>query len=157
MARIEAVYRPYHETLRRLLFDTHRQFGYAVLIDCHSMPAGVRVAESGQRPDFTIGDRFGTSCAPSLSQAALDSLRAMDYAVSHNRPYAGGFITEHYGQPAKGFHAMQIEVSRGLYLDDRTLERKPGFGRLAGDIATLLSHLCSADRFEAEQRPIAAE
>lgn len=157
LARIETVYRPYHETLRRLVLDTHRQFGFAVLIDCHSMPAGVRVTESGQRPDFTIGDRFGTSCAAALSQAALDGLRTMGYAVSHNRPYAGGFITEHYGRPLNGFHAMQIEVSRSLYVDARTLERKPGFDKLTGDIEALLAQLCSPGVFRAGQPPLAAE
>jgi N-formylglutamate amidohydrolase len=157
LERIETIYRPYHEALSRLLVDTHRRFGHVVLIDCHSMPAGVRVAENGTRPDFIIGDRFGTSCAAVLSQVAIDELRAMGYAVSHNKPYAGGFITEHYGRPARGFHALQLEISRGLYLNEQTMERKPGFEALVANVGRLLAGLCALTGFDTDAMPLAAE
>ena len=113
-ARIANIYKPYHQTLRDLIGRTHRRFGFAVLIDCLSMPATVRYGQEGIRPDFIIGDRFGTSASRGLSEAAVSILSSMGYLVTSNKPYAGGFITEHYGRPLKGLHALQIEVKRGL-------------------------------------------
>jgi len=132
--RIETIYKPYHSTLRGLLAQTHRRFGYAVLVDCHSMPASIRIGAEGARPDFVVGDRFGTSASADISDRAASILRAMGYLVAANKPYAGGFITEHYGRPAKGLHAIQIEINRGLYVDEQTLARKPGFEALREDI-----------------------
>jgi N-formylglutamate amidohydrolase len=86
--------------LERLVERTHARFGVAVLIDCHSMPASVRIGETGLRPDFIVGDRFGTSCSGALTEHAIGALSAMGYTVAHNKPYAGGYITERYGRPA---------------------------------------------------------
>jgi len=113
--RIETIYKPFNECLRRLMARTYARFGFAVLVDCHSMPASVRTGENNVRPDFIIGDRFGTSAAAALVDRAIGLLSAMGYTVTHNKPYAGGYITEHYGRPARGQHAMQIEINRGLY------------------------------------------
>ena len=77
------------------------------------------------RPDIVLGDRYGTSCASELTDLAAQMLTRFGYSVSRNKPYAGGFITEHYGQPARGLHAVQIEINRSLYMDERTLERTP--------------------------------
>jgi N-formylglutamate amidohydrolase len=140
-ARIAGIYKPYHQTLRELLAQTHRRFGFAVLIDCHSMPASVRYGQEGIRPDFIIGDRFGTSASREVSEAAVAILSSMGYLVTSNKPYAGGFITEHYGRPLKGLHALQIEVNRGLYVDEQTLMRKPSFHLLQDDIATFIGRL----------------
>lgn len=139
--RIELVYKPYHAALKRLLAHTHARFGYAVLIDCHSMPASIRVGEHGARPDFIVGDRFGASAARGLTDTAIAALVSMGYAVAHNKPYAGGFITEHYGRPARGLHALQIEINRGLYMDERTLRKTAGFDALADDMARLAAEL----------------
>ena len=141
LARIERVYRPYHDTLRRLLAQTHVAFGLAILIDCHSMPSSVRGATAKVRPDFVLGDRFGSSCMPELTECAAAALAALGYTVSHNKPYAGGFITEHYGRPARGLHALQIEVNRALYMDEVTLEPHHGFARLAYDLQRLAAAL----------------
>jgi len=134
LGRIERVYRPFHEALKHLVSSTHARFGHAVLVDCHSMPASIRIGDSGVRPDFIVGDRFGVSAASGLSQCAIALLTSMGYTVGHNKPYAGGFITEHYGRPARGLHALQIEVNRGLYMNERTLEKTQGFDALAGDL-----------------------
>ena len=134
LSRIDGIYKPYHERLKRLLATTHARFGYAVLIDCHSMPAGIRVGESGIKPDFIIGDRFGTSAAAALTDCAIETLAAMGYRVVHNKPYAGGFITEHYGRPGEGLHALQIEVNRGLYMNERNFQPTADFIRVAADI-----------------------
>jgi N-formylglutamate amidohydrolase len=140
-ARIANIYKPYHQTLRDLLAQTHKQFGFAVLIDCHSMPASVRFGQDGVRPDFIIGDRFGTSASRQLSEAAAAILSEMGYLVTSNKPYAGGFITEHYGRPLKGLHALQVEVNRGLYINENTLVKKPSFSLLQEDIAAFISRM----------------
>jgi N-formylglutamate amidohydrolase len=141
LERIETLYKPYHQTLRRLLAQTHVAFGYAVLIDCHSMPSAVRGTEAGQRPDFILGDRYGTSCVVGLIDAAAEILTGLGYRVSRNKPYAGGFITEHYGRPLKGLHALQIEINRGLYMDEGTTLRGPGFEDLQRDLARFVDAL----------------
>ncbi|TPM36881.1 N-formylglutamate amidohydrolase [Mesorhizobium sp. B2-3-4] len=157
VARIEAVYKPYHETLKRLLTRTHARFGFAVLIDCHSMPASIRVGDSGLRPDFIIGDRFGISATAALTETAIGLLTAMGYTVAHNKPYAGGFITEHYGRPARHLHALQIEVNRGLYMNERTFERGAGFDALADDLTRFSADLMAMPDHHFIDLPLAAE
>jgi N-formylglutamate amidohydrolase len=144
LSRIEAVYKPYHRMLRDLVLSAHAEFGVALLLDCHSMPSSVRGASARHRPDIVIGDRYGTSAAPELTDIAAEILARLGYAVSRNKPYAGGFITEHYGQPLRGIHAMQVEINRSLYMDERSLERTGGFARLAGDLARLADGLAVA-------------
>ena len=157
VGRVEHVYKPYHETLKRLLARTHSRFGYAVLIDCHSMPASIRVGDAGVRPDFIIGDRFGASAAAALTETAIGLLVAMGYTVAHNKPYAGGFITEHYGRPARGLHALQIEVNRGLYMNERTYQKSSGFDPLAADLARFLADLMALPDYHFLGLPLAAE
>ena len=157
VARIETVYKPYHETLKRLLTRTHARFGFAVLIDCHSMPASIRVGDSGLRPDFIIGDRFGISATAALTETAIGLLSAMGYSVAHNKPYAGGIITEHYGRPARHLHALQIEVNRGLYMNERTFQKSAGFDALADDMARFSADLMSMPDHHFVDLPLAAE
>ncbi|MBX3530112.1 MAG: N-formylglutamate amidohydrolase [Rhizobiaceae bacterium] len=155
--RVETVYKPFHDRLRTLLSQTHARFGRAVLIDCHSMPASIRVGEGGARPDFIVGDRFGVSCAAALTEQAISLLVAMGYTVAHNKPYAGGFITEHYGRPARGLHALQIEVNRGLYMNERTYERSSGFAALANDMTRFAAAMTEAEAAVFEPSRLAAE
>lgn len=155
--RIETIYKPFHETLKRLLTRTHAAFGFAALVDCHSMPASIRVGDNGVRPDFIIGDRFGTSASAAFSDAAIGLLTAMGYCVAHNKPYAGGFITEHYGRPARNLHALQIEVNRGLYMNERTLQKSAGFDALADDMARFCADLMALPDHYFLDLPLAAE
>lgn len=134
MGRIEGLYKPYHRMLRHLLDRTARGFGHAVLIDCHSMPSSSLSREDAAKADIVLGDRYGTSCAGVLTDLVDATLRLRGYTVVRNKPYAGGFITEHYGQPALGRHALQIEINRALYMDERTLAPRPGFRNLAEDL-----------------------
>jgi N-formylglutamate amidohydrolase len=157
LGRVDAVYRPYHRMLERLVERTHARFGLAVLIDCHSMPASVRIGETGMRPDFIIGDRFGTSCSGALTEHAIGALSAMGYKVAHNKPYAGGYITEFYGRPARGFHALQVEINRGLYLDEATLARTGGFSALAEDLTRFAAAITSLPPEHLSGLPLAAE
>ncbi len=155
--RIEGVYKPYHAQLQRLVAQTHAQFGFSVLIDCHSMPTSIRLGDGGIRPDFIVGDRFGVACAPALAEAAVTALARLGYNVVLNRPYAGGFITEHYGRPAHGLHALQIEVNRGLYLNERTFERTAGFTAIANDLTRFAAEIMATPEYELYGLPLAAE
>lgn len=143
LARIEGVYKPYHDTLQELVAATHAAFGQALLVDCHSMPSTVRGGHTRLRPDIVLGDRYGASCSGAISDAAGHILSRLGYSVSRNKPYAGGFITEHYGKPELGLHAMQIEVNRCLYMDERTLQPTAGFGRLKADLAVFVAELAA--------------
>lgn len=142
--RIRDLYMPFHETLRGLLERTHRQFGDAVLLDCHSMPstAGPFDEDTGaDRPDFILGDRYGTACSPGLVEAAERILQSMGYSVSRNNPYAGGFNTEHYGTPALGLHALQIEINRTLYMDEKKVQRLSGIRALSKNMTRFIRKL----------------
>ena len=131
LERIETLYKPYHQALRRQIAITHVKFGYACLIDCHSMPSRVlQNINTSMRPDVILGDRYGTSCHTSLTQAAKDCLVNLGFRVELNRPYAGGFITQHYGRPVKGLHALQIELDRSLYMNEETMEPLSHFSEL---------------------------
>jgi N-formylglutamate amidohydrolase len=143
LARIEQVYKPYHAALQRLVAETRSAFGQALLIDCHSMPSTVRGGQSRLRPDIVLGDRYGASCAGEISDAASHILSRLGYSISRNKPYAGGFITEHYGKPGMGIHAMQIEINRCLYMDESTLQPTAGFSRLKADLGVFVAELAA--------------
>ena len=137
--RIERLYRPFHAALADILQQTRRQFGFAVLIDCHSMPSASMGQPPGGRPHFVLGDRFGASCDGKLTRFIRDVLQGAGYEVQINRPYAGGFITEYYGNPARGVQCLQLEINRALYLDEATLHKSKDFGKLQcalSDMAT---------------------
>ena len=141
LRRIESLYKPYHRALRRSFIRLQGEFGAAVLIDCHSMPSSIGQKDERPRPQFVLGDRYGTSCAGVISEAMEKTLRALGYSVNRNKPYAGGFITEHYGNPAVGLHAIQLEINRGLYMDERRCARSHAFAQLVSDLETLASRL----------------
>lgn len=157
IGRIETIYKPYHDTLKRLVMATHQRFGFAVLVDCHSMPASIRIGDTGVRPDFIVGDRFGASSSSALTEHAIGLLIALGYTVAHNKPYAGGFITEHYGRPQRGLHALQIEVNRGLYMNERTFQKSGNFDALADDLARFTADLMAIPDFHLTELPLAAE
>jgi N-formylglutamate amidohydrolase len=139
--RIAIVHRPYHVMLRGLVEDTLAQFGCAVLIDCHSMPSCARGAHA---PDIVLGDRFGASCHPSVTSLAEATLRRLGYRVARNAPFAGGHTTQLYGRPARRVHALQIEINRALYVDERSLDRTSGFTRIRADMSRLAEALSAA-------------
>jgi len=157
LRRIESLYKPYHRALRRLLTRVHRDFGGAVLVDCHSMPSTAGTKDERHRADIVLGDRYGTSCVGIVSETIETTLRGLGYAVSRNKPYAGGFITEHYGNPAAGVHSIQLEINRALYMDERRYERSSTFTRLAGDLVTLADELAALPIDELRPYRAAAE
>jgi N-formylglutamate amidohydrolase len=155
--RIEWLYKPYHRTLRSLVRRTAEMFGQAILIDCHSMPSSSVSRDDGTKADIVLGDRYGTSCATLLIDLVEAALRGRGYTVIRNKPYAGGFITEHYGEPALGRHALQIEINRALYMDERAMQKKTGFGALSADLFIAFEQVISDLDGEFTIRPIAAE
>ena len=140
LARIDTLYHPYHEALADSLMGLKRRFGLAVLVDCHSMPS-FSTQEPGRRADIVLGDRFGTSCDPLLCEIIETHLAAAGYRFRRNKPFAGGFITEHYGRPQQGLHALQIEISRSLYMDERSYALTAGFSVLQHDLMAMVARL----------------
>lgn len=142
--RIEGIYQPYHATLQKLLTDALSGFGVAVLIDCHSMP---RLSRSNERaaPDIVLGDRYGTTCTPALIDLADTVFSSAGLRVARNRPYAGGFSTRTYGRPQYGVHALQIEISRHLYMNEASLEKNGGFDAMKLLIERLVVALMDFD------------
>src|ERR1700730_6818294 len=132
LARIEALYKPYHRALRRLINKAHQAFGAVVVVDCHSMPSIGVSRDEPRRPDMVIGDRYGTSCAGLLPDMGEETMSRLGASGGRNKPYAGGFITEHYGNPASGLHTIQLELNRAIYMDERRRERGPRFAQVAG-------------------------
>lgn len=150
-ARIDSYYRPYHKALETLIGETRRKFGYCVVVDCHSMPSigGPLDPDAGRgRADFIIGDCFGTTCAPYISDAIERTIAGFGYAVARNKPFAGGFTTRHYGQPHDGVHTVQIEINRALYMDELNIRKNDNFDRVAAqmtDVVAALAHLTAQD------------
>ncbi len=145
--RIDGYHKPYHDTLRRALDETHARFGVVWHIDCHSMPAmSNQMAREGPgiaRPDFTLGDRDGTTCAPELTEAVRAALSARGYHVTVNDPYKGAELVRAWSAPAAGRHSLQIEINRRLYMDEETFERNEGFDRLKADLGHLTANLAA--------------
>lgn len=142
--RIAQCYRPYHAALAEAIARAEQVHGMAILLDCHSMPSAAGPGGTGSgkgRADIVLGDRFGMSCAPEVIETAETVLRDLGYRVGRNDPYAGGYITHHYGRPRRGRHALQIEISRALYMDERRLEPTAGFDGLKADLDILIGAL----------------
>ncbi|MBV9997311.1 MAG: N-formylglutamate amidohydrolase [Caulobacteraceae bacterium] len=143
-ARVQAVHQPYHEALSALIGEAKDRCGVALLIDCHSMPSAAAAAAAGPC-DIVLGDRFGAACAGAITRLVERQLEEAGYRVARNAPYAGGYTTEHYGRPSRRVHALQIEISRGLYFDETTLKLAEGFARLKEDLGRLFEALAQAD------------
>jgi N-formylglutamate deformylase len=107
------------------------------------MPSNAGAQDERPRADIVLGDRYGTSCASVVTDAIEETLRDLGYAVLRNKPYAGGFITEHYGDPAAGFHAVQIEINRALYMDEREYRRLSRFEYVRADIGRMIARLAA--------------
>ena len=143
LRRIEALYKPYHRALRGLVLRTAKSFGHAALIDCHSMPSSSLGKDEAAKTDIVLGDRFGTACAPALMDGFERHLQARGFRTMRNKPYAGGFITEHYGEPGLGRHALQIEINRALYMNEHTLALTAGFDPLVETLQEVVAAMAA--------------
>ena len=141
--RVRACWAPYHEALEGLLASTRDRFGGCVLVDCHSMPAHGAPPGRGAALDFVLGDAHGTTCSPAVTRRIEQVLTGFGYVVRRNDPYAGGYVTRHYGRPREGIHAIQIEVARGLYMDESRFERSPACAALQSHLSALMADLAA--------------
>src|SRR4249920_1863778 len=132
LERINRLYTPFHDTLKGLLAE------------CHSMPSNPITDQGGARADFVLGDRYGTSCSGELTRAAAQALKAQGYVVALNKPYAGGYITEHYGRPHAGMHALQVEINRALYMHETTFDKSSGFDGIKRDLEGMVRALMAS-------------
>lgn len=143
---LERYWHPYHDRLCQLIAESHRCFGSAILYDCHSMPQDVLLSGPGiwrRIPDVVLGDRFGVSCDGWVFDAVAGAFREAGFDVARNTPFAGGYITEAYGRPNAGVHAVQIEINRALYMDEARIERGRDFERIVGELRGVIGKLCS--------------
>ena len=141
--RIRHCWQPYHAALSALIAETRDQFGHCLLIDCHSMPT--HPSQQGTPPDMVLGDAHGTTCAPRASRLVESFLGNFGYRVQRNDPYAGGYVTRHYGRPREGVHVLQLEVARPLYMDEARIEPHIGMTRLRADMARLIRALVASN------------
>lgn len=148
--RIEGFYQPYHAALETLIEETRQRFGWCLLLDGHSMPSApsgpmgrLNSAARAAPADFVLGDSHGTACAPAVIDAAHRVLADLGYRVVRNSPYAGGFTTRHYGIPRHGVHALQIEISRSLYMDEVTYARSATFANVAATMTQVMTALAA--------------
>lgn len=152
--RLATAYWPFHRALDRELAALRALHGVAVLLDCHSMPRA-SVAQQAGMVDIVVGDRHGRTAAPSITSSVVRALRERGFAVAVNRPFAGGFITETFGRPADGLHALQLEVRRDLFLDEADYRLHQGVGPLGAALAEVVAVIDAAAR-RAGGRAVAA-
>lgn len=139
-ARISFCWQPYHEELQRLIDATLAKFGVCLLLDCHSMPS-LPASRAARAPDIVLGDVHGTSCAAQMSRFIEGKLIQQGLKLRRNDPYAGGYITRHYGRPREGVHVLQLEFLRSLYMDEQHFTKTAGFAPLAECLTALVQSL----------------
>ena len=157
-SRIAAFWRPYHDALQTLLDESQNTFSEAILIDCHSMPheALVNVGPPGApRPDIVLGDRFGAAAAGSVVEQVEAVFASAGLRVARNMPFAGAFITQHYGRPSRGQHAVQVEIDRALYMNETTLEPNGDFAAFKSLLDGVIAEIAAIGRPEVQK--VAAE
>jgi len=156
-ARLTQIWHPYHDCLARLLSVAKARFGRCLLLDFHSMPREALdpIMRPGlRRPDVVLGDRFGASASASVVDLLEQAFRDAGLEVSRNTPFAGAYVVQSYGRPAHGQHAVQIEIDRSLYMDERDLRPHEGFEEMRRLLSDVLAKVIGA---QSETRPMAAE
>lgn len=143
-ARLDHAYFPYHQKLQQIIEQTRHTFGQAILIDCHSMPrcaTSSMVVKGGGRPDVVLGDRFGASCSREIIDQVEQAFLDQGFSVSRNVPFAGAYIVQHYGRPSVGQHAVQIELDRSLYMDEKHVQKSPDFDAIRNRLSLVIERL----------------
>lgn len=155
--RITDYWHPYHAQLQSLLDEAHESFGQAILVDFHSMPHealdGV-VPSSMSRPDIVLGDRFGASANGAIVDLIESAFISAGFKVARNSPFAGAYITQTYGRPSRGQHAIQVEIDRSLYMSERTLTPSQSFQTIRTALLGVIADIADIGR---AARPLAAE
>lgn len=156
--RIARCWRPYHDQLQTLLDESNNTFGQAILVDCHSMPHEALEnmgAVGGVRPDVVLGDRFGAAASSDIIEQFEAAFAGAGLRVARNMPFAGAYNTQHYGRPARHQHAIQVEIDRALYMDERTLEPHSGFHDFKAVLDSVIAELSEIGR--PDEHRVAAE
>lgn len=156
-SRIARFWRPYHARLEGVLAESRAEFGMAVLIDCHSMPHEAIEAHSRPglaRPEIVLGDRFGAAVGSDVIDRVEAAFVRAGLRVSRNAPFAGAFITQAYGRPSQGFHAIQVEIDRALYMDEARVERSADFAAFKALLSGVIAEICEIGQMP---RALAAE
>ena len=141
--RLSRFHAPYHRVLEAELVRKRARFGHAVLLAAHSMPSASRSpGGGGARADVVPGTRGRSTADARLIDLVDQHFREAGLTVRHDDPYRGGWTTQHYGRPASGWHALQIELNRALYVDEQTFEpRSPAFEELSALLDSLVEKL----------------
>ncbi len=155
--RIRDHWQPYHDMLSRLLAAAHQSYGHSILIDCHSMPheatkSAFQFRQS--RPDIVLGDRHGSSANKDIVDFIDKVFTDAGLVVARNQPFAGAYITQHYGRPVRGQHVVQIEIDRSLYMNERTISPNADFETIQTLISGVVARLVQCGGL---QLPLAAE
>lgn len=137
--RLNHVYDRYHQALQDEIEGLKANWSDIVIIDCHSMPSR-QPGRSGM-PDIVLGDRFGSSCTARLTSTVERRCRREGLSVTRNAPYAGGYTTRRYGRPRRGVHVLQIEINRGLYMNETKVEKSAGFARTHDQISRIIEDI----------------
>ncbi|MEM9249735.1 MAG: N-formylglutamate amidohydrolase [Pseudomonadota bacterium] len=156
--RLADVWTPYHTALQQLMSDATHTYGRSLLIDCHSMPheAIDSISSGGRAPDVVLGDRFGAACHPDIIDQIEAIFTAAGLRVARNTPFAGAYITQHYGRPARGQHVVQVEIDRALYMHEGEIRPSAGFADLRRLLSGVIAELVELGR-PAATIPLAAE
>lgn len=154
-ARIRDVWQPYHDRLRALMEDARARFGEAILIDVHSMPHEALEGVAGRRPDVVLGDRYGAAAAPRIIDGIEAILNDLGLHCARNTPFAGAYTAQRYGHPARGWHVIQVEIDRALYMDEAAVAPHEGFAAMRARMDEAVAGIVALGRPEA--RPLAAE
>lgn len=147
--RIGDWWHPYHDRLQVLMDDARLRFGQAILIDVHSMPheaMDATAAPGRPRPEVVLGDRYGVSAAPALMDAVEGALRRAGLTTARNAPFAGAYIAQTYGRPARGQHVVQIEIDRSLYMNEREIRPNGNFASFARILSGVLADIAAIGR-----------
>jgi N-formylglutamate deformylase len=147
--RLDRYYFPYHDKLADLLNQSHSMFGFAVLLDCHSMPHEALAVTSyayDKKPEIVLGDRFGAACLPDLIEAVDEIFTAAGLRVSRNLPFAGAHVTQKYGRPSRGQHALQIEIDRSIYMDEAAMRPNDDFAEICAMLRNVVAELTELGR-----------
>ncbi|MFD0859272.1 N-formylglutamate amidohydrolase [Roseovarius aquimarinus] len=157
--RIDLFWRPYHAALAAEMNAAHRAFGNAILIDCHSMPheaLDCSVRSGARRPDVVLGDRFGASASREVTEKIEAAFLRAGLSVARNTPFAGAYIAQAYGRPPRGRHAVQVEIDRALYMDERTVTPSADFDAFHTLMKGVIAELAEIGR-PVSRMPLAAE
>ena len=152
--RLQDWYWPYHQELERIKNSMLDKHGAVIIWECHSIRRSVPAIHPEDFPDLILGDAGGRSAAPRLTESALNALSAGSYQLAHNHPFQGGYITRHFGNPAKNIHALQLEMTKVNYLkDDETTWDETRASAMQSLLQSTLSVLTdSLPRITADQK-----